>query len=189
MKQTKKGKTLVTLTWTSFPWAPGLIRMGIPSFFQITSNGRSPSATVQITLRRLPWVKLAGNVNFSTNGATILRWKCVWFWCSKINRSKRCKCDILYPDDSWILTRWWLKLRSSPRDQMLVQACKMGAMKKWCLEIKIVQKLVHFHTTHVNVWKRRLGLVHWIMGNYKLTNNYLMAEIKSAFVISSSELC
>ena len=70
-KQTKKGKTLVTLTWTSFPWAPGLIRMGIPSFFQITSNGRSPSATVQITLRRLPWVKLAGNVNFSTNGATI----------------------------------------------------------------------------------------------------------------------
>ena len=44
--------------------------MGTPFFLQITSSGRSPSATVQITLKRLPCVKLAGKINFSTNGAT-----------------------------------------------------------------------------------------------------------------------
>ena len=62
--------------------------MGIPSFFQITSNGRSPSATVQMTLKRLPWVKLAGNVNFSTNGATILRWNACDFGAVKSIEAK-----------------------------------------------------------------------------------------------------
>ena len=67
------------LTWTLFPWTPGLIRIGTPFFFQITSNGRSPSATVQITRSRFPWVRFAGNVNFSTNGATIK-----WFVPKKV---------------------------------------------------------------------------------------------------------
>ena len=64
------------LTWTLFPWTPGLIRIGIPFFFQMTSKGRSPSATVQMTRSRLPWVRFAGNVNFSTNGATIKYFSC-----------------------------------------------------------------------------------------------------------------
>ena len=64
-------KSCLPTTWTLFPCTPGLIRIGIPFFFQITSSGRSPSATVQMTRSRLPCVKFAGNVNFSTNGATI----------------------------------------------------------------------------------------------------------------------